>query len=179
MNKSPCPKCPQSGQSENVRAGHDTPAGSAGPSRRKFVDWVLGTGAGGLFVAALYPVFRYVVPPQLGETAAKSVVLPFSPDAVAPNSGKIFKFGNEPGIILRTPDGDLRAFSAVCTHLGCIVQYRPDLSHIWCACHNGHYNLRGINIKGPPPRPLPEWTVKVRGEQIRVSREPPSATGSA
>jgi cytochrome b6-f complex iron-sulfur subunit len=50
------------------------------------------------------------------------------------------------------------------------VQYRPDLSHIWCACHNGHYDLNGINIAGPPPRPLDPYAVNVRGDQIVVSK---------
>ncbi|MBI4391409.1 MAG: Rieske (2Fe-2S) protein, partial [candidate division NC10 bacterium] len=70
----------------------------------------------------------------------------------------------------RTPAGELRAFSAVCTHLNCTVQYRPDLSHIWCACHNGHFDLTGKNIAGPPPRPLETFVVNARGNQIVVSK---------
>jgi Rieske Fe-S protein len=66
--------------------------------------------------------------------------------------------------------GELRAFSAVCTHLSCIVQYRPDLTQIWCACHNGHYDLNGKNIAGPPPKPLEEYAVNVRGDKIVVSK---------
>jgi len=64
----------------------------------------------------------------------------------------------------------LRAFTAICTHLGCIVEYRKDLNHIWCACHNGHYNLQGVNIAGPPPRPLEQYDVNVRGDTIVVSK---------
>jgi Rieske Fe-S protein len=93
-----------------------------------------------------------------------------SPDAVRPNSGQIFKFGNRAGILVRTSSGDLRAFNATCTHLNCIVQYREDLGHIWCACHNGHFDLTGVNVQGPPPRPLERYDVNVRGDQIVVSR---------
>jgi Rieske Fe-S protein len=139
-------------------------------SRRGFINWLLGTSAGGLVLAVTYPVTRYIVPPAAAESAATSVTLPVKPEEVAPNSGQIFKFGNRPGILVRTPEGQLRAFSAVCTHLACIVQYRSDLSHIWCACHNGHYDLKGINIAGPPPRPLEPYAVNVRGEQIVVSK---------
>jgi cytochrome b6-f complex iron-sulfur subunit len=144
-------------------------AGS-GQSRRGFVNWLLGTSFGGLLLAILYPIGRYLIPPASGEAASNSVTLSIRPEDVAPNSGQIFKFGNQAGIILRTPSGELRAFSAVCTHLGCIVQYRQDLSQIWCACHNGHYDLNGRNVSGPPPRPLEEFDVNVRGEQIVVSR---------
>ncbi len=148
-------------------------------SRKGFIEWVLSrtlttwllsTGVGGLFAAVFYPVARYLVPPKVTESTASSVTLPFAPDDVAPNSGRIFKFGNQPGILVRTPAGELRAFSARCTHLDCTVQYRDDLSHIWCACHNGHYDLNGRNIQGPPPEPLPGFDVNVRGDQIVVSR---------
>ncbi len=138
--------------------------------RKRFLDWLLGTSIGGLMAAVLYPVTRYVVPPPRPESTVSSVVLPMAPTDLAPNSGKIFKFGNKPGIVLKTPGGQLRAFSAVCTHLGCTVQYRSDLKHIWCACHNGHYNLAGQNISGPPPRPLQPYDVRVSGTQIVISR---------
>lgn len=149
------------------------------PTRRTFLDRLASTSlatwllriSGTYFVGAvLYPVTRYLVPPEGGESAASSVTLPFPPEELAPNSAKIFKFGNRPGIVVRTPSGDLRAFSAACTHLACIVQYREDLSEIWCACHNGHFDLNGVNVAGPPPRPLEAYEVNVRGDQIVVTR---------
>lgn len=150
-----------------------------GTSRRRFVDWLLSrtlttwllsTSVGGLLLAILYPAGRYLMPPAAAESTAANVTLPFTPDEVPPNSGEIFKFGSRAGIVIRTPAGDLRAFSATCTHLGCIVQYRPDISHIWCACHNGHFDLNGRNIEGPPPAPLESYAVNVRGDQIVVSK---------
>ncbi len=141
-----------------------------GLSRKRFIDWLLGTSAGGLLIAVLYPVSRYIVPPEIPETAVNSVVLKVRPEDVAPDSGEIFRFGSKPGLLVRTASGELRAFSAVCTHLGCTVQYRSDESDIWCACHNGHYDLNGRNISGPPPRPLEEYAVNVRGDQIVVTR---------
>jgi len=86
------------------------------------------------------------------------------------NSGMIFKFGSQPGILIKTPSGEIRAFSATCTHLNCTVQYRDDIQHVWCACHNGHYDLNGKNIAGPPPRPLEQYTVNIRGDEIFVSK---------
>ena len=140
------------------------------PNRRGFIDWFLGTMAGALLLAVFYPVVRYAVPPRSEEPTAVSVTLDIQPSAVQPNSGRIFKFGNRPGLLVRTPTGELRAFSAVCTHLNCTVQYRPDLSHIWCACHNGHFDLNGKNIAGPPPRPLEVLVVNAAGQQIVVSK---------
>lgn len=139
-------------------------------TRRGFLDWMLGTSVAGLALAVAYPVLRFIIPPKASESTASSVTLDLRQSEIRPNSGHIFKFGNRAGILIRTPGGELRAFSATCTHLDCIVQYRDDLSHIWCACHNGHFDLHGINIEGPPPRPLEQYEVKVRGDQIVVQR---------
>jgi len=68
----------------------------------------------------------------------------------------------------------VRAFSAVCTHLECTVQYKADTSQLWCACHNGTYDLGGNVVSGPPPRGLEKFVVNMRGpagdEEIVVSR---------
>lgn len=138
-------------------------------TRKRFIDWLLGTSAGGFVAAVFYPVVRYIIPPEVPESSVNSVTLALSPSEVPSNTGRIFKFGSRPGLLVKTPTGELRAFSARCTHLDCTVQYREDLSHIWCACHNGHFDLNGRNISGPPPEPLPTYDVNVRGTQIVVS----------
>ena len=138
--------------------------------RRSWINWFLGTSAGALLLAVLYPISQYLIPPPSGESAAATVTLDVKPEDIQPNSGRIFKFGNRPGILIRTPSGELRAFSGVCTHLNCTVQYRADISHIWCACHNGHFGLNGQHLAGPPPRPLEQYVVNVREHQIVVSK---------
>ena len=139
-------------------------------TRRRFINWFLGTSAGAFLLSVLYPVGRYLIPPEVGESTAGTVTLAIKPDDVKTNTGQIFKFGSRPGLLVRTAQGELKAFSAVCTHLNCTVQYRSDISHIWCACHNGHYDLNGKNIEGPPPRPLDAFVVNARGSQIVVSK---------
>lgn len=135
-------------------------------ARRTLLDWLLGLGVGSSALAVLHPVRRYLVPPRGGEPETASAVAgPLS--ELPPNSGKVFPFGSRPAIVVRTPEGELRAFSAVCTHLDCTVQYKADTSQIWCACHNGYYDLTGTNVSGPPPRPLESFTVNVRGEPGR------------
>jgi Rieske Fe-S protein len=138
-------------------------------SRRGLLSWLLGTSLGATMVAALYPVFRFIMPPEVAE-APVNRVLAGKLSELAPNSGKIFRFGSKPGILIRTPNGDVRAFAAVCTHLACTVQYRPDMQNIWCACHNGVYDLQGKNISGPPPRPLDAYKVDVAGDDLYVTK---------
>jgi len=140
-------------------------------TRRKFLNWFLGSTAGAFLVSVFYPLSRYLIPPKVQESTARTVTLAIKPQEIKPNSGQIFRFGSQPAILVSTPAGELKAFSAACTHLACIVQYRSDINHIWCACHNGHFDLNGKNIEGPPPKPLDEYSVNVRGDQIVVSKK--------
>jgi cytochrome b6-f complex iron-sulfur subunit len=148
--------------------------GPGGPNaapvqRRKFVEVVLGSGVLATAIAFLYPVLRYLVPPKALDLGGGSVVAG-KVGELKPNSGKIFRFGNRPGLLVRTPSGEYRAMSATCTHLSCTVQYREDLQRVWCACHNGQYDLNGKNISGPPPRPLELFETQVQGDEIFVRR---------
>ena len=136
---------------------------------RRWVNFLLGTGVLASIASFLYPAIRYIIPPPLAESASRSAVAAKTGE-LKNNTAKIFKFGSEPAILVRMADGQYRAFSAVCTHLSCTVQYRSDLHEIWCPCHNGIYDLTGRNISGPPPRPLQAYQVHVQGEDIVVSR---------
>lgn len=141
------------------------------PERRNLLNWFLTTTAGAFLVSVLYPVGRYLIPPKAEESTAHTVTLALKPQEIKANSGQIFRFGSQAAILVKTPANELRAFSASCTHLACIVQYRSDINHIWCACHNGHFDLSGKNVEGPPPKPLDEYVVNVRADQIVVSKK--------
>jgi Rieske Fe-S protein len=151
------------------------PTRSADPqfNRRTFLDSLLAIGFVSTAAAIAYPVAEYLVPPATGEPETASVVAGKAAE-LKPNSGKIFKFGNRPGILVRTAEGEVRAFTAVCTHLDCTVQFKADTSQLWCACHNGTYDLGGNVVSGPPPRGLEKYVVNLRGEagdeEIVVSR---------
>jgi cytochrome b6-f complex iron-sulfur subunit len=138
-------------------------------SRRRLLDVFLSGGLLAFLGAVFYPVARYLTTPEVQETSASSVVAA-KVNEVAPNSGRIFRFGSKPGILVRLPSGEYRAFTAVCTHLGCTVQFRSDLELIWCPCHNGRFDLSGKNVAGPPPSPLESFAVNVRGDDVIVSR---------
>jgi cytochrome b6-f complex iron-sulfur subunit len=142
-------------------------------SRRRWLDVVLSTGFVSTALAIAYPIWRFLIPPTRGEPPTTTTTAARAAD-VKVNSGIIFKFGSKPGLLVRSPDGELRAFNAICTHLNCTVQYRPDTSQIWCACHNGMYDLGGNVVSGPPPRPLESFAVNLRGEpgheEVIVSR---------
>jgi Rieske Fe-S protein len=137
--------------------------------RRDVLNWLLGSWLAGVVGSVVYPISRYLVPPEVPEAAPPSVSAGKAAD-IPPNSGKLVPFGTQPVIVVRTSTGELRAFSGTCTHLSCTVQYRPDLERIWCACHNGHYDLTGRNVEGPPPRPLDRYDVVVKDGDVLVVR---------
>jgi len=137
--------------------------------RRTFLDALLAASGAALAAFVAYPIARYLVPPKAPEAATRRVVAA-KQDEVPPGGFKIFPFGGEPGILIRGKDGAYRALSAVCTHLGCTVQLRPDGQSIWCACHNGFYDLEGRNVSGPPPRPLESYVVHVIGGDVAVEK---------
>jgi len=138
-------------------------------SKRDFLKYILGGSIIAWLAAILYPVFAYLKPPKQGEVEVTSVkagpVTTFAKD-----SGTIIRFGNKPVILIRTSSGEFRAFSATCTHLDCTVQFRNDMGLIWCACHNGKYDLTGRNISGPPPRPLDAYRVVIQGKDVFISK---------
>jgi len=141
-----------------------------GDSRRRWLTWLLSTSLGATIVSFLYPVLRFIVPPQTSEPSLSEVELDVKASEILPNSGRIVPFAGKPVLLFRTAAGELSALTATCTHLNCTVQYRADRTDIWCACHNGVYDTNGINISGPPPRPLTRLDVNVRGDKIVVSR---------
>lgn len=138
--------------------------------KRDFLGVALGAGFVAWAAAVLYPVVSYLKPPKQAEVEVTSVKVG-KISAIANDSGTIVRFGSRPVILIRTAGGEFRALSATCTHLDCTVQYRKELGVIWCACHNGKYDLTGRNISGPPPRPLDEFRVVVQGDDLFISKK--------
>lgn len=99
-------------------------------------------GAGAVFVEFLKP--RVLFEPPTSFSAGP-------PDAIA--VGSVVTNIEHRAYVIRLADG-FRAMSSVCTHLGCITRYQPDLNIIACPCHGSKYNLSGDVIAGPAPRSL-------------------------
>ena len=139
-------------------------------NRRVFVNLFLGGSLLGTVVSFLYPVIRYLIPPRQAEAVAKRIVAAKAGE-LAPNSAKLFRFGSSAAVLINTSDGELRAFSATCTHLTCTVRYEGDSGTLFCPCHNGRFDLAGNVLSGPPPRPLEAFEVEVSGGDIYVSKK--------
>jgi Rieske Fe-S protein len=127
--------------------------------------------------AILYPVAMFLRPRQATSSGAAEVVAPYRVNDLKPDAdgrwAAPFNFNGKPCLLIRADD-ELRAFNALCTHTDCTVEYVPEKGIIFCACHNGVYDVEGRNVSGPPPRPLERYEVALRGqpgqEDIIVSR---------
>lgn len=139
-------------------------------NRRDFLGMLLGGGFFAWIISLFYPVFKYLEPPKVEEVKVSSVKIG-SVEDMEKDSGKIIKFGNKPVIVIRKPEGEYIAFAGVCTHLDCIVQFRKDYGQIYCACHNGRYDLNGRNVSGPPPAPLKKFGVTIKKDEVIVYEE--------
>ena len=111
------------------------------------------------FFSFLYPD----VPPE------RLVEIPVAKVDQVPKGGGIVVHLPAGHIALEEANGEIRAFSAVCTHLGCIVKWQPAMNHVWfCECHRGMYDREGRVVGGPPPRPLERYPVEVRDGRVFV-----------
>jgi len=142
-------------------------------TRRDFVKISL-IGIGACYAGALgYPVYRYLTSPAERESALTAVteVTLKEADKLPPGSALMFSFGSIPSMLIHHKDGSWVALDAVCTHLGCTVEYQPVRNVIHCNCHGGEYDAgTGKNISGPPPRPLTLYAAKVVAGGVAISR---------
>jgi len=138
-------------------------------SRRGFFTGLIYGGFASLAALVAYPAVRFLfhkkeMPLPEAVRVGRSEI-----ETLPPNTAVYFQYGYLPCILLKTEAGELRAFSAKCTHLDCNVQYQPESKKFYCACHDGYFDEKGINIAGPPPSPLLSFTVGQENETVLIS----------
>ncbi len=128
--------------------------------RRAFLNYLMSGSFALLAAFGLYSVGRYLWPPAGASAAGGAGRIEVGPVEELPEgAGKKVLYKNEPVWVIHAPFGFV-ALSAVCTHLGCIVEYDPE-KEIWCPCHAAFFDLRGNVKSGPAPRALPSYPVAV------------------
>jgi cytochrome b6-f complex iron-sulfur subunit len=92
----------------------------------------------------------------VGDVASNSAVSYTSPENGLPEE------------LVRLADGRFVGYSAVCSHQGCTVAYRPQIQKLVCPCHSGVYDPArgGVVVSGPPPLPLAKVKVEVRNDKV-------------
>jgi cytochrome b6-f complex iron-sulfur subunit len=107
----------------------------------------------------------WLFPPVDGGAAIAPVAFPLAELPVG--GSKTFQYGPAPAIVIRTPES-IRAFSLICTHLGCTVEWQEGGRSFYCPCHDGRFDEFGEVTAGPPPVPLESLPVQVDGDRVIV-----------
>jgi len=136
-------------------------------SRRSFLDAAIKTGlvvgAGGMAAPAL----AYLVP--AGSRGPRETLVSAGPaDTFEPSTARMIQGEGKPVLVVALEGKKFRAFSAICTHLGCIVKWDAASRKILCPCHAGVFGPDGQVLGGPPPRPLPSYDVIQVGNELKV-----------
>lgn len=135
------------------------PATETQPYRRRFLlrlSWIGLSLFSATFLGAL---LRYIWPSVSGR---KAMTIPVGfPNDYQP--GQVVFLRGPKLFIVRDGKGFL-AFSARCTHLGCLVVWNRDHRMFLCPCHGGKFDIEGRNVEGPPPRPLDLFALSLDGD---------------
>ncbi|WP_029522673.1 Rieske 2Fe-2S domain-containing protein [Persephonella sp. KM09-Lau-8] len=150
-------------------------------SRRDFLLYAMGGWAAVGLGGVLYAMYKTWEP--LPEVKAAGIVR-FDLSKVAPGQLKVVQWRGKPVFVLhRTPDmekcdnrtiaGKYTVVVGICTHLGCIPNWEADRKIFKCPCHGGEFDACGVNIFGPPPRPLDIPPFKLEGNTIVLGETGP------
>lgn len=160
------PALPEDGGEDELDLDEDV--GGRRFSRRRFVRLLMSFSVVSSIAMVITPVVGFLIPSKTSSAAAGGKVLAATLDTLPVGSGTVVSVGSKPAIVVNTGAG-VKAFSAICPHLGCIVMWDETASNIVCPCHDGRFNpASGAVISGPPPAPLPSLTTVTEGNEIFI-----------
>ena len=133
--------------------------------RRTFLLVMIAGVCAALAAATAWPVWRFLAPSSEDGAAAK---VPVARESVEVGGAHFFNFRGRPAVVVQPTPGKFAAFSAVCTHLGCIVKWVPEKGEFLCPCHAGRFSTEGAVLGGPPPQPLESLPVTLADDQLLV-----------
>ena len=138
-------------------------------TRRKLLDRLIGAGFFAAAAGFLTPVLAYLIPVKrprtFGDALESAAGSLLTPDVVREGTGVVGRLSGHPTLVIRS-QGQLLGFSAVCSHLGCMVRWNRAKRRIECPCHGGRFDLQGRVSGGPPPAPLRAIALRAEGNRI-------------
>lgn len=145
-------------ESENTAGGQRALPTSPNPgeTRREFLNEIAASALGIAGLGSVIVTYQYLSPNVLFEPPTTFRV--GNPDHYPLNSVTFLQ--DQQVYIVRAAQG-FYAVSAVCTHLGCITQWKPELEQIACPCHGSKFRMDGTKIEGPAPAPLPHFAISL------------------
>ena len=153
-------------------------------TRREFVSLMVAVLSSLTGTILGLPAIAYLISPAL-RVKQKEAWIPLGPlESYPVGEPKPFSFTrsqvngwektvNSNGVfVVRLSETEVIVLSNICTHLACRVSWHPDIQHYVSPCHNGHFDMLGNVISGPPPRPLDEYTTKIVDSNLYILYPP-------
>jgi cytochrome b6-f complex iron-sulfur subunit len=138
-------------------------------TRRRFLRWLGGFTVVTTVGMVVTPIIGFLMPSGNNGSGGGGKTLVGTTDDLPAGAGKVVAMGSKPVIVITTTAG-VKAYSAICTHLGCVVAWNDLNGAIQCPCHGGTFNpVSGAVLGGPPPSPLAPVTVSLEGNQIYLT----------
>ncbi len=153
-------------------------------SRRDFIKVTTGIVGGLIGLAIGLPTVAYLLSPSLRTSEDNSMIdlgplenfpigIPTKFEFTRTKVNGWERTATNYGLyVVRRDNNEVRVFSDVCTHLGCLITWHPDQKHYISPCHDGHFDLLGNVVSGPPPRPLDEFVTHIENGNLIVSLPP-------
>lgn len=142
---------------------------SGGPTgRRTVLEWLIRgfLSLWGLGAAAV--TISFLKAPGAEERPSEGRASCGSLSSLPVGSARFIRHGAGPLLVVRASTDQVQAFSAICTHLRCVLRWEEETRRIVCPCHGGAFDRRGNVLSGPPTRSLHQYPVEVRADEIVV-----------
>lgn len=151
------------------------------PARRRILTWLAGLTGTIAAACAGVPILGFLLSPLTHRPGSKWISLG-KLDTFAIGATQLVTFDSPAakgqtwtGIVARTAayvrrlsDTELQVFAVNCTHLGCPVSWFPQSGLFMCPCHGGVYYENGDHASGPPPRPLYQYSYRVKDGELQA-----------
>lgn len=140
-------------------------------TRRGFIRWALGFSVVSTAAGVVVPLVGYLWPPSRKGPGYQGPTMVGAEVDFPLDTAKVVPVDNKPVIVVNTREGGVRAFSAICTHLGCVVEWNKGKGIIQSPCHDGRFNpVTGAVVSGPPPRGLPPYELSIKDGKVFVGK---------
>lgn len=138
-------------------------------TRRGFIKYLLGFSIVATLGGVLAPIIGYLWPATREASGRGDRLRVASLTELQAVGGLVAPVEGQPIVLTYSEQAGVKAFSAICTHLGCVVQWESEGEFVVCPCHDGRFNAQtGAVISGPPPAPLPPRDVIVEDDDVLV-----------